>query len=345
MRKRICMLLYITFSITLLVSQNWENVLEKKFGNEDQQIGLEFGGESYHSVMAIAFDKFNNLYIGDKKNYRILVYNKSFDFIKMIKTEPDNLLDRGSRILIDDNLDIINLSSSGGFKIDNDGKILIPYSKKFLPNRSYTWKHVSLYENKLVGNKRPDGELFVIDEKGLKIDNEIIFKIRDEKKSITSVSKVDELNENDFGKFNAFLNEKGKLYTREINEYKKLAKLYREKKSAREIKSQKINGNPKTSKGSEKKSFYFENNPESTYDNLRVIDVDNKSNVYCQDSLRTRLIVFDKYGNQIKSIDASELKKTSNIYASFFLDKEFNVYYIWMNSDVGFILYKYNIRL
>ena len=350
MKKIIIVLIIVTINLAILNSQQWESVLELSFGSSKQQVGIEEWPTGYSSVTNMAFDKNDNLYLADERNDRILVFNKNFKYVKEI-TSKSSYLSSTRRMLIDKNLNIWVLFNSCVFKIDNNGKLLIDTTEaeKMLPYLPDYWYKMHLYESKLFVKNR-DGVFFGIDDTGKKFDIEKVEKYRDNllaeqrhnnlSRSNTDIN-FDDVKNNVKGKISSFIDENGRIFSTDKNEYIKYAKELR--KVARDKKVPDSRSN---------KPIEFNEEPFGFNEGEIVIKewknewywfaTDKNQNSYWRHESGV-VKVFDKFGQRIKEISLVELYKKSNVdtLRTLTIDQKGNIYYAWMHSDVGFRLYQY----
>ena len=349
MKKYIFIILIILFNYNIINTQEWESVLELSYGNKQQQVGIDDSPIGYGSITCIAFDKNNYLYISDNINNRILVFNDKLKFSKEIKSNNRYLASTG-RILIDDDLNIWGFSSSSGFKIDNNGKVLVEGKDELLPYHVGTWDTVNLYNNKLIGKVEYKKKLFAINEKGKEADLTVLENERDNRINDLAISRsisqeklnvVKKLNDKvkaKSDKIKSFIDEKGRLYATDDNEFAEYAKIQRE------VKKENNTSRSKVEFKDEPFSLKHYNGIKGKYIGL-FVGIDNTLNTYWNSYDDKSIKVFDKYGQLLKEIIFKDLYDKSSIASPFQyifnIDQKGNIYYAWMHSDVGFRLYQY----
>ena len=112
-------------------------------GKDEGQIGWEpavAGG--FSGPTSIAISKDNKLYVPDRVNYRINIYDLNFNFIKTIIEKTIKKAHFTQNLKIDDDNNIIYLSSSKGLvKINSDGDNFFSVAKKQLPRQVTQYKN------------------------------------------------------------------------------------------------------------------------------------------------------------------------------------------------------------
>ena len=349
MKKIILVLIIVTINLAILNSQQWESVLELSFGNKQQQVGIDEGPLGFGSITCIVFDKNNYMYISDNINNRILVFNEKLKFSKEIKNNNRYLASTG-RILIDDDLNIWGFSSGYGFKIDNNGNVLVEKKRQLLPFHSETWRDIGLYNNKIIGSLKYEKKLVLLDENGKEFDVEKVEKHRDNllaeqrhnnlSRSNTDID-ISNIKDNVKKKMVSFIDENGKLFSVNKKEYTEYAKILRTEARDKKLTDSRSNSEIKFT--DEPFVFYRDNNGNVKFQpGWNLFGTDNLASTYWY-HFSGKIKIFDKYGQLLKEISLVELYKKSNVdtLRTLTIDQKGNIYYAWMHSDVGFRLYQY----
>ena len=145
MNKIIYIFLFFIFLTGLLYSDELSNysiikIKDIPSGKEEGMIGWQpaiAGGKSGPSCFAISK---KNIYIPDRVNYRINVYDLDSVFIRSIVEQKDKKAHFSNSLKIDEKGNIIYLSSRTGLrKIDNNGNIVYSLDKN-LPRKVHQYK-------------------------------------------------------------------------------------------------------------------------------------------------------------------------------------------------------------
>jgi hypothetical protein len=114
-------------------------------GKEKGMIGWEpavAGGFSGPTSFAISIDR---IFIPDRVNFRINVYDTDFNFIKEIIEEGKNAIPFSSKMKVDENGNVVSYIQGFGLKkIDINGKILFSKSKDVLPGQVKRYRNFFL---------------------------------------------------------------------------------------------------------------------------------------------------------------------------------------------------------